>query len=177
MRCVTGNEVGAIPEGPSLASTVTIKAGRSGAMYLWYGQVCLAVAFVSQAVLVILRTSLAVHLLAGLLCLPLLVIGKNTGLFVSGGVLTLRFGGFTRWSVPLAEVTGVTASTAPLQGLFGKAKTQPQRLQVRCGPRVHKVPADVMSYMFSPDPKESARLTAEALANELRSVGATGIGS
>ncbi|CAB4835896.1 unannotated protein [freshwater metagenome] len=32
-----------------------------------------------------------------------------------------------------------------------------------------------MSYMFSLDPKESACLTALALAKELRSIGATGL--
>ncbi|CAB4363365.1 unannotated protein [freshwater metagenome] len=159
----------------SVPLTVTIKNGRSGPMFVWYDS-CLILAGASQSVLAIARSPLATHLLAGALCVPLLVVGRRTGLFVSAGVLRLRFGGVTRWSVPLADVMAVAAVAAPVGTLWlRRAKTQPHRIEVQCGPRVYRLPRDTMSYMFSLDPKESACLTALALAKELRSIGATGL--
>jgi hypothetical protein len=140
-------------------------------LYFWYGQVCVAVLFVSQVVLAMLRTSVGVHLMAAAAFVPLLVVGRWTGLFVSLRELQLRLGGFARWRVPIDDVTAVTVGPAG----WGVLKGRLRRLEVHAGSRVLRLPPDVLGYLFSTDQDGSLTSTTARLRRELELAGAVAL--
>lgn len=148
-----------------MGAMTRVKSGRSGPLRQWYWDVCMSFAFVAGVVATITRSWIVV-VIGGLIWVGLLVMGRRTGLFIEGSTLRLDAGGFTRWSVELADITDVTASVGWLKAW---------RLEVLRGSVTLPLPADQMSRGWSPDPAVAARETATALRKELRAAGATNL--
>lgn len=150
-----------------------IRSGLTGPLFRWYWEICLPALVIAGTLALSLKSSkLAVA--AGIVWIMMLTVGLRTGLFVRSGVLCFRLGGLKLWSVRLVEITCVQASIAP-EGKLRVRWIEPWRLEVMCGSRVFALPGDVPSRFWSSDPAASARATAQALSEELRTAGATAL--
>ena len=149
-----------------------LRNGRAGPLYLLW-QVCGVVLLVSFVVSAAISSPVPA-MVAGVVVVAVLVTSRWTGLFVTERRLRLRVCGVTRWSVPIDEVTAVTSAMAPPARVNPRG-TDSWRIEIKCGAKAFPLPADVLSRLWTPDPKETALAVAAALTKELHVAGATSL--
>jgi len=149
-----------------------LRSGRAGPLYLMW-QVCVVVLIASFVVCAALSSPVPA-IVGGVVAVAVLFTTRWTGLFITEQRLRLRVCGVTGWSVPIEDVSAVSVAIAPPARVNPRG-TDSWRIEVNSGPKVFPVPPDVLSRLWTPDPKETAVAVAAALTKELRAAGATSL--